>query len=72
MCASHSSFPLTQHYFDLRGGFAFILLGKESCSGKRRGWLFLPGNSDRTRGDGLKFCQRRFRLGIRKHISEEW
>jgi len=34
-----------------------------------RGWSLLSG--DRMRGNGLKLCQGRFRLGIRKNLLTE-
>ena len=38
---------------------------KRGC-GEEGSWPLLPGNSDRMRGNGLRLCQRRFRLDIRK------
>ena len=39
---------------------------KRGCS--EGGWPVLLGNCDRMRGNGLKCCQRRFMLAIRKHF----
>ena len=33
--------------------------------------MLIPGNSDRMRGNGLKSCQGRLRLGIREHFFPE-
>jgi len=43
---------------------------KGHCSEVDVCWPLLPGNSDRTRGNGLKLHQGRFRLLIRKETSE--
>ena len=34
----------------------------------RWSWPLLPGNSNSARGDGLKLCQGRFRLDIRRDL----
>ena len=37
----------------------------------RLGRPLLPGNSRRTRGDGLTFCQGRFRLAVKSNFFSE-
>ena len=36
----------------------------------RWGWPLLPGNSNSTGRDGLKLCQERYRLNMRKNFPE--
>ena len=53
----------------LRGKFIAVCnILKGGCGEGRRGCALLPGNSDRMRGNGLRLCQGRFRLEIRKQF----
>ena len=60
----------TSQYFSLMKYELEIHVLKRGCRGVGMS-LFNPVTSDRTRGNGLKLRQGRFRLDVRKHFFTE-
>jgi len=67
-CPSFAAGPGEQREKNLRGPFSKVLERKRMDSHHLGLASFLSGDSNRMRGNGLKLCQERLRLGIKKNF----